>query len=202
MNSNDDEYSEDGDAIINEEYKIWKKNCPFLYDTLISHAFTWPSLTVSWIPLREKYTSHYRQERNNFSLQKLIVGTHTSGEEPNSLMIVKVRIPVDQKDSDVVDKQEDLKAESIKIEPEIIINHQGEVNKARPCPFATNLIATKTPSGEVHIFNYFNHSSRPTDSIVKPDLRLLGHDDEGYGLDWSTRKEGYLLSGGYDQRVS
>jgi hypothetical protein len=35
---------------INEEYKIWKKNSPFLYDLVISHALVWPSLTVQWLP--------------------------------------------------------------------------------------------------------------------------------------------------------
>jgi histone-binding protein RBBP4 len=34
--------------MINEEYKIWKKNAPFLYDTVYSHCLTWPSLSVEW----------------------------------------------------------------------------------------------------------------------------------------------------------
>ena len=38
---------------IFEEYKIWKKHSPFLYDTLYSHALTWPSLTVEWMPNRD-----------------------------------------------------------------------------------------------------------------------------------------------------
>ena len=38
---------------IMEEYKIWKKNSPFFYDTLYSHALTWPSLTVEWMPNRD-----------------------------------------------------------------------------------------------------------------------------------------------------
>ena len=37
---------------IFEEYKIWKKHAPFFYDTLYSHALTWPSLTVEWMPDR------------------------------------------------------------------------------------------------------------------------------------------------------
>ncbi len=36
-----------------EEYKIWKKNSPFFYDTLYSHALTWPSPTVEWMPNRD-----------------------------------------------------------------------------------------------------------------------------------------------------
>ena len=37
---------------INEEYKIWKKNAPFLYDLIITHPLEWPSLTVQWLPMR------------------------------------------------------------------------------------------------------------------------------------------------------
>lgn len=36
--------------IIAEEYKIWKKNTPFLYDLVMTHALEWPSLTVQWLP--------------------------------------------------------------------------------------------------------------------------------------------------------
>ena len=35
---------------IKEEYKIWKKNTPFLYDVVMTHALEWPSLTVQWLP--------------------------------------------------------------------------------------------------------------------------------------------------------
>lgn len=38
------------EKIINEEYKIWKKNAPFLYDLVMTHALEWPSLTVHWLP--------------------------------------------------------------------------------------------------------------------------------------------------------
>lgn len=38
------------EKIINEEYKIWKKNTPFLYDLVLSHALDWPTLTVQWLP--------------------------------------------------------------------------------------------------------------------------------------------------------
>ena len=39
------------ERVINEEYKIWKKNTPFgLYDLNLTHALEWPSLTVQWFP--------------------------------------------------------------------------------------------------------------------------------------------------------
>ena len=39
---------------MNEEYKIWKKNTPFLYDLVVTHALEWPSLTVQWLPVRPR----------------------------------------------------------------------------------------------------------------------------------------------------
>jgi hypothetical protein len=48
---NEEDYNDqEDDQIINEEYKIWKKNTPFLYDLLITNALEWPSLTISWLP--------------------------------------------------------------------------------------------------------------------------------------------------------
>jgi histone-binding protein RBBP4 len=39
------------ERLVNEEYKIWKKNTPFLYDLVITHALEWPSLSVQWLPV-------------------------------------------------------------------------------------------------------------------------------------------------------
>jgi hypothetical protein len=40
--------------IINEEYKIWKKNAPFLYDLILSTALDWPTLTTQWFPDKQE----------------------------------------------------------------------------------------------------------------------------------------------------
>lgn len=69
---------------INEEYKIWKKNSPFLYDLAMTHALEWPSLTVQWFP--EVQTPLDRP----VSLHKIVLGTHTSGAEANYLMVADV----------------------------------------------------------------------------------------------------------------
>lgn len=39
--------------------------------------------------------------------------------------------------------------------------HEGEVNRARYNPFKVNVIASKTVSGEVHIFDYTKHPTKP-----------------------------------------
>lgn len=75
----DDVVADQEERMINEEYKIWKKNTPFLYgtpthelrsaytqsladmlyslmlccaDLVITHALEWPSLTVQWMDVR------------------------------------------------------------------------------------------------------------------------------------------------------
>jgi histone-binding protein RBBP4 len=132
------------------------------------------------------------------------MGTHTSNQEPNYLLIMKARIPnVDSISSDTKDNtaiSAYYKVEN-KIEIETRINHEGEVNKARVMPQKFNIIATKTPSGQVHIFDYYKHPLKPTDTISKPQIRLLGHIKEGYGLNWSAKREGYLISGSDDHKV-
>ena len=88
-----------------------------------------------------------------------------------------------------------------RIQVELQINHQGEVNRARYMPQSHKIIATKTVSGEIHIFDYFKHGVSPTNDEVKPELVLLGHTREGYGLDWNPQQAGLLLSGSDDSRV-
>lgn len=40
--------------VINEEYKTWKKNSPFLYDLMLSTALEWPTLTTQWLPDKQE----------------------------------------------------------------------------------------------------------------------------------------------------
>lgn len=60
------------------------------------------------------------------------------------------------------------------------MNHEGEVNRARYMPQNPHLLATKSPSSEVFIFDYTKHPSVPSpDNVCKPQLRLRGHTKEG-----------------------
>ena len=188
--------------LIAEEYKIWKKNTPFLYDVVMTHALDWPSLTCEWLPDKTI------PEDQEFSIQRMILGTHTAEGEQNHLMIVEVRLPLEDTELDVRSYAQD-KPESggfggtngqVKVVQEI--NHEGEVNRARYMPQNPNLIATKTNCAEVWVFDRTKHPSKPNKAgECLPDLRLTGHEKEGYGLDWSPLVEGQLLSGSYDSLV-
>ena len=78
----------------NEEYKIWKKNTPFLYDLVLTHALEWPSLTLQWLPDNRK------PPNKDYSVHKLILGTHTNEGEQNYLMIAEVRLPLEDTEID------------------------------------------------------------------------------------------------------
>ena len=107
----DETYEE---RIINEEYKIWKKNTPFLYDMvfifpihlnlcfnlvpqiklkIMTHALEWPSLTVQWLP------DIQRVDGADYTTHRLILGTHTSDEQ-NHLVIAKLLLPTDDANFD------------------------------------------------------------------------------------------------------
>ncbi|THG15066.1 hypothetical protein TEA_019366 [Camellia sinensis var. sinensis] len=95
MGKDDDEMrGEIEERLVNEEYKIWKKNTSFLYDLVITHALEWPSLTVEWLPEREEPPG------KDYSVQKMILGTYTSENEPNYHMLAQVQLPLKDAEND------------------------------------------------------------------------------------------------------
>ncbi|EIW71564.1 hypothetical protein TREMEDRAFT_60487 [Tremella mesenterica DSM 1558] len=193
--------------VINEEYKVWKKNTPFLYDTVITHALTWPSLTCQWLPDMET------PKDADYTIHRIILGTHTSGQTPNHLMIAEVLLPkvsVEKTREEVADMYDEERQElgshtksPVRVRVKQTIHHDGEVNKARYMPQNPDLIATKTPKGEVYIFDRTKHESKaPVGGECKPDIRLKGMSKEGFGLSWSPMAEGHILSSGEDGFVA
>ncbi|ELW48889.1 Histone-binding protein RBBP4 [Tupaia chinensis] len=161
--------------VINEEYKIWKKNTPFLYDLVMTHALECSSLTAQWLP------DVARSEGKDFSINPHVLGTHTLDKQ-NHLVLASVQLPNydAQFDSSHYDSEKGefggFGSVSGKIEIEIKINHEGEVNRARYMPQDPCIIATKTPSSDVLVFDYRKHPSKPDSSgECSPDLCLFGH---------------------------
>lgn len=75
------------ERLVDAEYKIWKKNTPFLYDFVLTHSLEWPSLTVEWLPQRSKPLT------KNAVQHELLLGTHTSSGEQNYLMVATCVLP-------------------------------------------------------------------------------------------------------------
>ncbi|KRX22889.1 putative histone-binding protein Caf1, partial [Trichinella nelsoni] len=188
------------EKIIGEDYKVWKRNTPFLYDLLISHALEWPSLTVQWLPNAENTAD------GEFKVHRMILGTHTSDEQ-NHLLIAAVKLPARDATYEELasgnQKAEFGTFSSIvgKFDVEMRINHAGEVNRARFMPQNQSVIATKTPSAEVFVFDTTKHPLKPDGTECRPQLRLRGHQKEGYGLSWNPNRSGYLLSASDDHTV-
>ncbi|KAL3514991.1 hypothetical protein ACH5RR_021893 [Cinchona calisaya] len=177
-----------GDEMAEEEFKVWKKNTPFLYDLVISHVLEWPSLTVQWLP------SPPSLDDGPLAVHKLLLGTHTSDEFPNFLMLANVHIP-----KDALELNPDTVLPKVEIVQKIHVD--GEVNRARCMTQNPSVIAAKTSGCEVYVFDCRNQLINQRGESCDPDLRLRGHDKEGYGLSWSSFKEGHLLSGSNDCKI-
>ncbi|KAK4541066.1 hypothetical protein LTR36_008291 [Oleoguttula mirabilis] len=188
--------------LINEEYKIWKKNSVFLYDIMYSRALEWPTLTTQWLPdVKEVPGKAMRQHR-------LLLGTHTSGQQNDYLQIGHLNLPNPPPATlaDYNPTTEELGGYGASKEPitfNIVqkIQHPGEVNKARYQPQNPNIIATWASDRNVYVWDRSKHPSVPTGE-AKPQATLHGHKDEGFALEWNPHVEGQLLSGSNDDTVN
>jgi WD40 repeat protein len=137
------------------------------------------------------------------------LGTHTSEGEPNFLQIATVQLPNVDGELDARKFDEERgeyggygATSQCRVNIAQRIPHEGEVNRARYMPDNPCVIATKTNSGEVHIFDYTKHPSQPQHgAIPNPDLRLKGQTREGYGLAWNPKAKGLLASSSEDSTI-
>lgn len=135
---------------------------------------------------------YHRPANKPYTVHRVLLGTHTSGQAQDYLQIATVHLPkrddsssADRLDrADYDDERGELGSHSLPVQPRIQviqkINHPGEVNRARYMPQNPDLIATKAVSGEVLVFDRTKHSSEPErGGLCKPDIRLVGQTKEG-----------------------
>lgn len=77
----------------------------------------------------------------------------------------------------------------------------GEVNRARFMPQNCALVAVKTNSSDVYVVDCHSQAEKERREAFNPNIRLRGHNEEGYGLSWSPLKSGYLLSASHDKKI-
>lgn len=173
---------------------------------LLSTALEWPTLTTQWFPdvkdVKDK----------NKTVHRLLIGTHTSENKPNYLQIAELEIPkpVKPNASEYDEERGELGGYgSRQGGPEVPvitfkivqqIDHPGEVNKARYQPQNPNIIATLSVDGKVLIYDRTKHSSNPS-GTPSPELELVGHTEEGFGLNWNPHEAGCLVTGSQDRTV-
>lgn len=174
-------------AQVEEEFSVWKKNTPFLYDLIISHPLEWPSLTVQWLPSQPEMGAD-----PDLAVHRLVLGTHTSDSSQNLLMVADAYLPCNDGPCPSVPKVEIVKQMHV----------DGEVNRSRCMPQNANLVAAKTNGLEVYVFDITKQAcAEEKEGTCAPDFRLKGHEKEGFGLSWNSYKEGYLLSGSNDGKI-
>jgi histone-binding protein RBBP4 len=176
------------------------------YSVVPRQTGVWKSTTSASIQLTSG-----RVPGTNYAKHRLLLGTHTADDQPNYLQIASVQLPKPPK-PDAKDYNEETgevgghggptNKEKVEVKFHIIqkIKHPGEVNKARYQPQNPNLIATMCTDGRVLIWDKSKHSSMPSDN-QKPQIELIGHASEGYGLSWSPLEEGHLATASEDHTV-
>ena len=156
-------------------------------------------MTCEWLPDKSEPSG------SDYSVQKLVLGTQTADGQDNYLLIASVKLPKDEAEVDVGkfdESAQDPNGDQYRIAVHTRICHPGEVNRARYNPKNPFLIATKTTSGDVLLFDYSKHPTRPnTEGVVVAQATLKGHSAEGYALDWSRVNTNYLASGADDNLV-
>lgn len=187
---------------IQLEYQTWKEEAPLLYDTLMTSILQWPSLSVECFP-----GSSDVNENDNTEL-KVLLGTHSSSRDTNFVKIYNMEVPTENSivNGDAYDSINKecggILSDSCQIKEEKTIIHDGEVNRARYMPQNNNMIATKTPTSDVLLFDLSRFPDTPgPNDVCDPDVVLKGHTMEGYGLAWNTVNAGWLISSADDCRI-
>ena len=128
-----EEFNEEEEMIINQEYKIWKKESPDFYDFLLLHSLDWPSFTFQWLPETDSHDSH-------ISLYATIASSHADPEQSHILKI-RVDFPTDNK------AEHYCQNKGAKITIVDKMQHNGEVNRVRYCPADPRVLAVATRKG-------------------------------------------------------
>jgi len=173
-------------ATVDDTYSQWKTLLPILYDSFVNHTLVWPSLSCRWGPQLEQAGS---------KTQRLYLSEQTNGSVPNTLVIANC---------ETVNRQLNEKAHSPFVKKYKTIIHPGEVNRIRELPQNSKIVATHTDSPDIPIWNTETQPDRyavlgAPDS--RPDLLLIGHQDDAEFALAMCPTEPFVLSGGKDKSV-
>lgn len=177
------------EKLINEEFKIWKKSVPFLYDTIQTFVTESPSLTIDVLPQSQPAKEDELEVR-------FLSSTYFSkpGSE-NYLNLSSVKVSPNL--SATAAKQHlQVPEVNSKINPSFKTLqrwvHPSEVNKAR---FLSkfNRVVTFTTTGALKLWDLSSKTATGT---------LQFHEKEGFALEYSSTSGDYLLSGGEDCKIA
>lgn len=128
-----EEFNEEEEMIINQEYKIWKKESPDFYDFLLLHSLDWPSYSFQWLPNVDTHHDH--------TVFHALLASNTSEVEHNHLLKAQISFPSENAPETYFNN----KAHKITITEKI--PHHGEINRLRYCPAEPGVVAVASGKG-------------------------------------------------------
>lgn len=180
-----------GEKIVNEEFKIWKKTVPLLYDTIHTHALDFLSLSLQWLPDYE-----VNEDKNSIKV-KFLFGTNSSLNSQDylklgSLSVASTLAPdflkFSSSQSIPVPMSNVNKSDNFRILSSW--KHNGEINKLKLSPDST-LSLTFDNKGIVHLYDLTSN---------KNPVEFKYHKLEGFALDWTNGSR--FLSGANDSQIA
>lgn len=88
------------DRVISDEFKLWKKNCSFSYDFVMSRSLEYPSTIVRWFNDAESLPD----DPKNCERQTVLFSAKTNNDEENYLLLSSIIMP---EYSDSIEKLEE-----------------------------------------------------------------------------------------------
>lgn len=177
------------EKVVNEEFKIWKKTVPLLYNSIHTHALKWPLLTVDFSP---KYT--VSEDKSTISVD-FVTGTNTSLRDQDLVSLVSLKLPSTlapdfasfsgSETIPIPENPSEIKDFSVVT----LWKHAGEVNRAKFSPEGGKFV-TFDNTGSLHLYTIGQESS--------VDYKF--HTSEGYCLEWVSETQ--FISGANDSQIA
>lgn len=177
--------SEDAELSVQDEYELWRKNCPAMYDFVSETALTWPSLTVQWLP------DPVPENSLNGIRQRLILGSHSNGEVQEYLKVGSTTLP-----SSLIKNSVEKEHVNSRLRITKKFKHDTDINRARYNPFNIDIVSTIGGNGDVHLYDI---SKEPKESSP---ILLKHHTENGYGLSWNYNLKNQLLTSSDDKSIA
>ncbi|WLF81403.1 hypothetical protein PVL30_005200 [Lodderomyces elongisporus] len=172
------------EKIVNEEFKIWKKTVPLLYDLIHTFALPEVSTVVQWIPEYKKSNGN-----GNFTETTFLLASNCVNKADNCVQLGSVKLP-----STIVEKGKEIPVptEGSETADFKILNkwkQANEVYKLKVAPDGANALSFNS-DGVIHRFDLLNKSVS--------DYKY--HKQGGYALEWIDNSR--FLSGSKDSQIA
>lgn len=180
----DDANGEDTQTIL-EEYKLWRKNCTYMYSYVSETALMWPSLSVDFV---KSNTYENKSKDDKFGVvRNLMLTTFTSGEDEEYVKIASLKLPRLLTESKDMSKEE-LQTVDSRLKISKKFKTDAEINKVRVCPLDNHLFAMIDGNGKVYVYKLDSKMQ------IEYTKELVHHKENGFGLCWNPINSNQLAT--------